>query len=200
MKTKTFLTLLFLAISFTLTAQENTIPSKTKGTYFTGGSILASHNTTTINNNSTSELNLEFLPKGGYFIMDNLGVGLQLSILSSSQKQDTGLSDIKINTTAIGILPFARYYFYKNFFGEAAIGFGFQNSKVKNSPVPTDDQKTTSYGFRLSAGYSFALSQNVAIEPIINYAWQKNIPKDTPDSHKENLSQIFLGIGVTAFF
>ncbi len=97
-------------------------------------------------------------------------------------------------------MPLARYY-YKNFYGEFAFGIASQKKTIKNSLLGDETEfKALNYGARIGVGYAFHLNQSVAIELSINYSFEKINPKNAPSAYKESLSNIFLGIGITAFF
>ncbi len=99
----------------------------------------------------------------------------------------------------VGFLPLARYYLVKGLFGELVAGISTQNSKINNGIIETD-YSSFGYGFRAGIGYALPIGKQVAIEPTVNYSWEKFNLKDAPDNYDETLSSIFLGIGLTAFF
>ncbi|MEP1094721.1 MAG: hypothetical protein ABJG78_06395 [Cyclobacteriaceae bacterium] len=89
----------------------------------------------------------------GYFLMDNLAAGLDLSFQNEKQGDD------KFSATVIG--PFARYYFGGTFF----VGAGYGAASAKN-----DDDDTVKGGLlSLEAGYPIWFGDNVALEPSLNY-------------------------------
>ncbi len=79
----------------------------------------------------------------GYFVMDNLAVGGNITI-SKADGQDL----------VFGIGPFARYYLNNGFFGQ--VNFEFTKA---------GDFDNTRYG--ISLGYSYELTDNVRIEPTL---------------------------------
>lgn len=62
-----------------------------------------------IGDDADNLISLNLFPKIGYFIMDNLAVGLDLNVAMASQKD--GSDDSKYVNTMLGAGPFARYYF-----------------------------------------------------------------------------------------
>ena len=98
-----------------------------------------------------------FSPAIGYFVADNLSIGVALDLQSSK------LGDFKSSSTAIG--PFARYYFDGLFY----VGAGYGALSVKNE---NNGGSVTTNGGLLSfeAGYPIWIVDNIAIEPSLNYA------------------------------
>ncbi|MEZ5029867.1 MAG: hypothetical protein R2787_00560 [Saprospiraceae bacterium] len=92
-------------------------------------------------------------PNVGYFVIDNLGIGLNLSFTNTSFG-DNGVTDI-------GVGPYARYYVYQGLFPQ--VGVSYMSSKVK------DQDAVTQTDINLGVGYSFFLNNSVAIEPMLAY-------------------------------
>ena len=103
---------------------------------------------------NTSTINLG--TRAGYFIIDNLSLGLLLNFNNESQ------GDFKDTQTTIG--PWARYYVGGQFFLGAAYGIG--SNKSDNGVTET---KTSGGNLLLEAGYPIFMGDNVAIEPALNY-------------------------------
>jgi hypothetical protein len=85
---------------------------------------------------------LQLSPNAAYYIIDNLGVGGEVSLTAAD------------GYTSFGIGPFVRYYLNMGVFGQA--GLQYINSG--------DYGSSTRFGF--GAGYSLFLNDAVAIEPI----------------------------------
>ena len=62
------------------------------------------------------------------------------------------------------------------------------------------EQKSSTFGFRIGAGYAFFLGDHVAIEPTLNYRWEDINPDGSSSDYTETISSIFLGIGISAYF
>ncbi|MBP6184907.1 MAG: outer membrane beta-barrel protein [Chitinophagaceae bacterium] len=93
-------------------------------------------------------------PNIGYFIMDNLGVGLRLGVESQTQG-DNGL-------TIFSVGPFARYYVWQGLFPQ--VGFNYNSVKVKDG-----GDATTSTDIDIAVGYSLFLNNSIALEPALYY-------------------------------
>jgi len=122
----TLLTVALVTITLPAIAQTAT------GNFMVGGKLLS----TSVNfqkNNTGFDIAVQ--PKAGYFLNDNLAVGVALEI---------GLNALESNLTMnYGITPFARVFVGKSnvneipkrvmFFVEAGGGFGGRNSRFKNA-------------------------------------------------------------------
>ena len=82
---------------------------------------------------------------GGYFIKDNICLGLNIYAAGASGESDFSFS------------PFGRYYFLEHYYGGVSLIKGYG-----------DDGKTKYYA-QLEAGYIYALNDYVAIEPNLKY-------------------------------
>ncbi|MGC1471481.1 MAG: outer membrane beta-barrel protein [Psychroserpens sp.] len=200
---KTTLSIFLLVLtSCLLQAQEGEFNAKTKGSYFANGSASIFSTTNKVGDDSSNSFSIDFVPRAGYFIMDNLAIGLGLVISSNNETTDDLFGEQEVTTTGFGITPLARYYFENNLFAEAAVGIGFTNTKFGGDTIPglDGDMKSNSFGFRIGAGYALFLGDHIAVEPSINYSWEDINPEDAPSDFKQSLSSIFLNIGITAFF
>ena len=194
-----FITLLILSLN--VSAQDGGFSAKTQGTYFANGSVDIFSTTRKINDNKSDAFTIQFMPRAGYFVMDRLAVGLGLVISSNKETADNAFGgEIETTITGLGIAPLARYYFDNNLFGEAALGIGSTKTKVEGSGFGDNEFKSSTFGFRLGAGYAFFLGNHIAIEPSLNYSWEDINPEDAPSGYNESLSSIFLNVGITAFF
>ena len=128
------------------------------------------------NSEKTGDLkttSFDFSPTVGYFISNNVAIGVQLGVTSNQSKfKSTKLSEEQ--GFSGGIL--ARYYMTPtnkfSIFGSAALGFGSTNNK-------TDSLKTTSFSFGFAPGISYFLSNHFAIETTIGSLGFSSIKPDT---------------------
>lgn len=195
MKTVTaILSLFFTTIIF---AQD--FSAKSKGTYFAGGSIYIDSRTDKIGTNKSTSFTTSINPKGGYFIKDNIAVGAELGISTSSTDVKPSSISTTASTNSYGLILLGRYYFKNNFFAEVAPGFGTSTTEQKSFGI-TNKIKSSFYGARIGAGYAFFLGKNIAVEPTLNYRWENYKPKGASSNYKQTVSSIFLGITLSAYF
>lgn len=188
------LTVLF---SFSCYAQEG-FTAKTEGSYFANGTIGIIHTNEKVKfdgntNNVGSTFQITATPKAAYFIKDNLAIGAELEVRTSSSKIEG--FDEKTTSTALAFGPFARYYFDNNLFAEALVGIG--SNKTSTS---FGDIKSSVFVLRATAGYAFFLGDHIAIEPAINYTHQTQKPKNSEGDTKTILGTVFFSVGFSAFF
>lgn len=159
------LTSVIALFTFTGHAQDG-FSAKTKGTFFTNGSINIYNTTRKIGDNNADAFTINVSPKAAYFIMDNLSVGLELTILSNKETQeDAILGDKETTTSGFAIGPFARYYFNNGFFGEALVGLGSQKTTLDGGLLGNNELKSSTFGFRVGAGYAFFWVSMLLLNP-----------------------------------
>ncbi|WP_109851920.1 autotransporter outer membrane beta-barrel domain-containing protein [Aquimarina sp. AU58] len=181
-------------------AQDSGFDAKTKGSFIANGSVNVYFTTRKRNDDKATAFTTRITPKVGYFVIDNLAVGLELGINTNKEKQDSDFGDIETTTNGFGIGPFARYYLENNIYFEGLIGIASSKTTSNGGLLGSTDIKSNIFGFRVGAGYAFFLGNHVAIEPSVSYSWEDVNPKGAPSGYKESLSSIFLGIGISAFF
>jgi outer membrane protein len=142
--------------------------------------------TTVKNGNQTS---LSIAPSFGYFVINNLAVGLALDMGLSKWNAKTS-GGVDNSTSSVSFQPFVRYYLPMGVFFQGKFSVG--TSKI-TFEEDFEDRKYNTSGLALSAGYAFFLSDNVALEPELGYRTSKY--KETNSSEKNIDSGIFLRVG-----
>lgn len=109
----------------------------------------------------TNASQLTFAPDAGYFVADQLAVGLGL-LIGSSKSETTG-TDTK--TSYFGIEPFARYYILTSnssfaFYGQASLSF----ISSKEDPGIGNDVKGSLIDFSISPGFTYFFNEHWALE------------------------------------
>lgn len=106
-----------------------------------------------------------FSPSVGYFIYNNLsvGIGLDYSLFKSSQYKGE----------FVAIIPFARYYFAKQdklkFFGQAGLGLLSSNIKSRAADDGFVPNKINELTYHAGVGASYFFTKNVALEGVLQY-------------------------------
>lgn len=110
-------------------------------------------------NSETKTNGFDFNPKAGYFMTDDLAVGIQLMVGSSKTEVD---GDETSKSSTIGAGVFARYYFLelgKRFKTNVEFGVGFDSEKWG-----VDDTVTyTDINVGLGLGLNYFVKDNIAI-------------------------------------
>jgi len=107
-------------------------------------------------------------PSAGYFLQDDLAVGGQLGLAIIGGDVET--------TSAVSIVPFARYYFGSPFFAQAGIGLSSSEGHTESI-------------LRLMGGYSIFLNPAVSLEPVISIRFEDGFER----------SFILFGVGLQVF-
>ncbi|MDX1686049.1 MAG: outer membrane beta-barrel protein [Saprospiraceae bacterium] len=158
----------FLLIGFGMllsgTAQSQTV---NQGAWMIGGGISYSSLSSDLLDDNINTF--VFAPSVGYFVIDNLGVGLGVDFTSVSIDGESESSTF--------LTPAVRYYVFDAIFGQVSYR------------LATDDEDPNELG--IGAGYSFFVNNAVAIEPMIRYSL---ISRDDDDAN-----EIGLFIAIRAF-
>lgn len=158
------------AVSLPVAAQTS------RGDFMVGGNVL----TTSVNfQKDNTGYDLALQPKVGYFLNENLVIGLAVEL---------GVDAVKSNMTMnYGITPFARIFAGKKsvdeipkrvmFFLEAGGGFGGRNSRFEATDGTKTNVTTNGAIFYVGPGADIFLSKNVAFEVGAEYRHIGGSPK-----------------------
>ncbi|RDC61586.1 hypothetical protein [Adhaeribacter pallidiroseus] len=175
----------------------------TKGTSFVGGSGSYSKGTSKYNQGpdivyKSSGSNFNFNPKAGYFISDNIALGLAINYFGSrSKSKNTPGNESYVNKQqSFGINPFGRYY---KMLGERAAFFGQLTASYTKGQIKTDDfiyQKYSFVGAGVAPGFVFFATPKIGIETTVGnlgfyHSDNKNFSQD-PNNSNENTSNQFV--------
>lgn len=164
-----------------------------RGNFMVGGGLISSGMNFQKDNAS---YDISLTPRIGYFVQQNLVLGVGLEFGADIQKANT--------TLTYDVTPFARYFITRNDwkevpnslvpFLEVGGGFGGRNSRYKDA----DGNRTTvtSNGglFYVQPGLDWFLSRNVALELALQYKYINA----SPDVNRLGLNlgfQLFLSRG-----
>ena len=140
-----------------------------QGAWMVGGSAGFSSTKVKDADESTTIINLS--PNLGYFIADDLAIGLGVDLTSVSFGGESN--------TSFGLGPFVRFYFADAIFAQAGVNLGLGDNEFTE--------------FEVGVGYSWFVSNDVAIEPILFYN------SHSVDGDFGDFSTFGLAIGVQAF-
>lgn len=128
---------------------------------------------------SASDMNLNV--SAGYFVMDNLSVGLGLGYGSS---KEAGADDA-VSSFVVG--PMVRYYLPMKVFGQLSYQIG---------SVSAGGEKLYSTGdLGIGVGYAAFLNDNISIEPMVRYDMTSAKP-DEGDSVSGSAFGLFINFGI----
>ena len=197
---KKFLLFALLLICFTGLSQT------TKGRFIVSGAAGFQINAGTINYefdgdefSETKQTTIQFTPSFGYFVIDNLAVGLSGSITSTTQKE----GDNKLTSTSLAIAPTAMYFFPVDGkikpFVQVAVGISSNTSKYVSDIGP--DEKDSYSGLLLSGGggVAFFINDNVSFNGGLSY--NRSSMKNSDDDDYKIKQGILSGIiGISVYF
>ncbi len=146
----------------------------------------------------------------GYFFVDNLVGGVELSFATSNFKSD--LSDSESSAISFLAGPFASYYFDIGNskirpYLKASTGFGFGKSESNFSfinggddpTIQTEESKQRSFVWRAGAGIAFFLNDTISINVEVAYRNNSNKILDDEFNSKSKSSNIGLNGGLSIF-
>lgn len=169
MKNATLVILLALSTSvFAQTKKGNFLLAGGAGLQFTSSHIKYVYNGETQGSGTISSFT--FIPSFGYFVIDDLAVGLTSTITSSTTKYESGDKDVSISTM---IIPTAIYYFPME--GKirplAQIGIGLSSQSSKYIPKSGSDDKTSASGLaaNFGGGFAYFIKENVSFNFGLSY-------------------------------
>ncbi len=191
---------------------DNNVPNETveENLVFVGGGFNLSTNKIKETYNSDTQegdktLSFSFFPKVGYFINNNiaLGVGLGISTYKVTTPSTTYDPEEVYTENSWAFGPFARYYYARtgnfSFFGEGIIGFGGGKSKNTIGSNTTEGPKLFTIAVGVSPALSYNLSDKVSLEAKlggITYSSASSTSEYNTDEHKVTSSGIGLNLGL----
>lgn len=153
-----------------------------QGTWMFGaGSNLGFTSGKVDNDQEDATSNLDLNVRAGYFVIDNLAIGLDVSYGSES----TG----GVSSTTMGVGPYLRYYLMESkLFGEA--GYQFQSASFDG------DNLGSGSALGIGAGYAAWLNDNVTIEPMVKYNMTSFKPEGADESAKGGNFGVMINFGI----
>jgi len=139
------------------------------------GSIKAGGTTTDFTGPSGSEFSI--MPGVGYFVSDNLAVGLDLYFGSASDKEVDGDDYEKVSASMLGVTPYLRYYIMptETFGFTATFGIGFASGSTKfenktgGTTVTADGAKVSDLEIGIRPGIVFFPTENIGLEASFGF-------------------------------
>jgi outer membrane protein len=188
MKKAIFTFSIILLTKLSVVAQKST-EGFVKGSNFISGQFAFS-STSTGEFKTTS---IDLSPSFGYFISNNLSIGLQVGV-TNSQSSFSGTNLTKVNGFTGGV--YARYYTNPtskfSVFGSAGLNFGSTNNI-------TDSLKTTNYSIGFAPGISYFLSDHFAIETTIGSLGFSSSKPDSEGADATNSINFGLNLSTVSF-
>lgn len=140
----------------------------------------------------------EIAPKLGYFVSENIAVGVQLGYQSTKSEDALGEETGDFSTLALG--AFGRYYFMPaskfSLFGQ--LGVDYLSTKDN-----LNDAKESGFGVAVAPGISYFVSNNFALEAtfgILGYSTVEPDGGESTDSFNIGVDMSNINFGVVYKF
>ena len=172
---------LFLGAALLL-ASATSFAQTEKGKLMVGASSDLNFTSTTNDETDDTTNTFEVSPQVGYFVADNIAVGLNFGYSNVNPEGDDN------STNTIGVGPFARVYFLE----EEKIRPYAQAAYLYNSVKVGDADATDASEIGLTGGAAYFITDSVSIDAALNYGLGMS---DTVDYSKLNF-----GVGFNLFF
>ncbi len=130
----------------------------------------------------------------GYFLFNNLSMGLKNGIIFSKETTTNSLTTIaepSISERNVSIGPFIRYYTKSGIFFESSAGLGFLKNLSGNDAIKWD-----TYSWSAGIGYSIFINKSIAIEPMINYQFLYTNLSELKENEKTRGLNILIGFQI----
>jgi opacity protein-like surface antigen len=141
-------------------------------------------------------------PIGGFFIIDNLVVGVNLQLGFNRYKEDNTDNIEKYSNTYFG--PFGRYYFDLGKikpYGHFGFGGGMRVYKYDPNGGSTSTYKYGVIYLQIGGGASFFINDNIALDLSLMYQRTRSKAKQNNDNNeRDNTASFGLTGGVIALF
>lgn len=147
---------------------------------------------------SSKRFSLNISPKLGYFVVNNLAVGIDFGIVNSKYKSDNADYIWKYNQFTAG--PFLRYYIpTQKILPYVEVSYGIGSSKHKtenNSDENVTKYRNQQYGFGIGMGVP--LGEKVTFDTLLGYqSFMFKAKEDNEDNLRSIVGTFGLKFGVT---
>lgn len=145
-----------------------------------------------------SESSLSFGPSIGYFVSDGIAVGLNLSIVNQrSSEDDFDFGTYEVETSAIGIGPFIRFYKASSnenfaFFAQGSLSF-ISGSTKESYDGDSDKAKLKGLDVAISPGFAYFFNERWSAELLFRGIAYTSL---TPDKRNDELKLTTITIGL----
>lgn len=173
---KKLLLLAMLVFAGTANAQTENTPTE-KGNWIIGGATnlkfmstkpVSKQNGVSEDGQKTS--NFTLTPTFGYFVIDNLSVGMDLELSVQKSKEYTGYEGLEdIKSTIFSVLPSATYYFATDSKALPYIGAGAGYAVAKNKIGNIGNEPTNFFVWKIKGGMSYMITKELAVDLGLSY-------------------------------
>ncbi len=207
--------LLFMSlIVFSQDDESGSSESTSKGNWIIGGGSNLFFNSTNSKVESNGQeldglntLSVTLGAGAGYFVANNLVIGLELPVTFSRRKDDD--IDFNLRNTTFIVSPFVRYYFNGSNirpFLQGNIGIGSSTSKSAGSNVISDpsdplffesvETKSEIFQYSINGGIAIFISKNVTVDIGVGYSSTITKPNTSDIEFTNNTIGFLVGFNI----
>ena len=144
------------------------------------------------------EFSFNFTPKVGYFVIDNLVLGVDFTFASSFGK--TTNTEYKNNATYFGAGPFVRYYIPTKKVLPYAEGLYSVGTRI-NKSIWEDGENTYKYGvqiYSVGVGVAIPLGEKASFDALVGYqSTTYKAKQDNENNYRTIIGTVGLKLGFT---
>ncbi|TYR36486.1 porin family protein [Sphingobacterium phlebotomi] len=197
---KFYLTLAAVA-ALTFASQAQT----EKGKFVVGGGL--GFDTESVKDTDVKYNSFNIMPSAGYFVSDNIAVGVGLGYQWNKSEYDAEASITEQAKSSFTVAPFGRWYSANGpvrFFGQLSVPMSWGNQKV-------NDEKTadiSNYGVELAPGIAYFPTSKIGLEFKVRGLYYNartsdpvgDAPKTTVNTFGLNANSLAPTVGVQFYF
>lgn len=197
---KIYLTLAAVA-AFTFASQAQT----EKGNFVIGGGV--GFNTESVKDSDLKSTGFNIMPSAGYFVSDNIAVGLGLGYQWNKNEYDSDANVTERTNSSFAVAPFGRWYSANGpvrLFGQLSVPMSWGNQKVNDEKTA----ETANYGVELAPGIAYFPTSKIGLEFKVRGLYFNSqssdpvgdAPKTTTNSFGLDANSLAPTIGVQFYF
>lgn len=188
---KKILTFALIVLATAANAQTENNPTE-KGNWVLGGSTSFHFNTVQpviksegLSVDGTKTTNFTVTPSFGYFVIDNLAIGMDLELSTHTIKAEASVtSSEEYKNTAFSAIPSVTYYFSTDSRAFPYIGAGAGYASVKSMYGNVETQNDNFFVWRVKGGISYLITNDVSVDLGLNYNQLSTKINDTNPEQK----------------
>ncbi|MCL9807830.1 outer membrane protein [Flavobacterium luminosum] len=181
MKKLLFTAVAVFAFGF-VNAQESSAEGFGKGSMFLSGTV--SFGTNDLKSLDAKETSFVVAPKFGYFVSENIAVGVGLGFGNSQIKANSNNQKIENKTTSFG--AFGRYYLKTSKFAPfAELNVNYANTNTEYvrflgqvAPIGVNSPDIITFSANVAPGFNYFISDNFALETSVGIIGYSNSKMD----------------------
>ncbi|MBC3758630.1 outer membrane beta-barrel protein [Hyunsoonleella sp. SJ7] len=195
--------LLFTVSAFCQTEKGNFIVGGSSNFSFTSSKSKIKTNSQDLDGPQAT--NVSFGPAGGFFVINNLALGLQAPISFEKSTEDlNGSGSVEVKSTSFAVSPFVRYYFSKSSikpFLQGTIGLGRVKSQFESNGngFSNSESKSNLFLYGFDGGVAIFINESISINLGVGYLSSSSKPDESSNDLKFVTNIIGLSAGINVF-